>query len=56
MKNIKPARRALYKYTCSVCGKIRSSLVYGRAKNKICTKCRGEEINENQSNIYDNIK
>ena len=45
---IKPKRRATYRYICKVCKIGRSSLIYRRAVNEVCTNHRRQQPSPNQ--------
>jgi predicted Zn-ribbon and HTH transcriptional regulator len=45
--------RRINPYTCKKCGRRRLSFYFGRAKTKLCQKCRREIIDENQLKLFD---
>ena len=45
--------RHIYYFTCSKCGNKRQSFKRSRARKEICKKCRGQQVPENQSSIFD---
>jgi len=49
---LKAHRRAIYSYPCRVCGKKRYSLVYLRAIDRVCRKCRKEIPPANQPSLF----
>ena len=55
MKHLKAKRRATYPYICASCRKKRMSLVYDRAVNSICSKCRRDGPAPNQPTLFDQV-
>lgn len=52
-KKLKARRRALYSYACrGGCGKKRTSLIYLRATDQICRKCRRGAPPPNQPSLF----
>jgi hypothetical protein len=45
-------RRAIYSYPCRICGKKRYSLVYLRALDRVCRRCRKELPPPNQPSLF----
>jgi transposase-like protein len=45
--------RRLYRYTCTMCQKIRYVKTYERFKGKVCTLCLPKPVDENQGNLLD---
>lgn len=53
-ENIKPKRRFIYFYECIRCHKKRrSTVVYLKAKERVCKKCKKIEIDERQMKLFD---
>lgn len=45
--------RHVYPYVCTTCGKRRTSFVFDRAKNGVCTVCEDGMIDETQETLFD---
>lgn len=51
---LKAKRRAIYSYPCRICGKKRFSLVYLRALDRVCRKCKKGDPPPNQEPLFEN--
>jgi hypothetical protein len=48
------ARRSIYRYTCTACGRQRWAFVFERAKVKICTKCEVVQcVDDHQPKLFE---
>lgn len=45
----------MYKYTCMGCNQKRFSYVFDVAQEKICNKCKSNQVPDNQPSLFDTI-
>lgn len=46
-------RRAVYKFRCTgICGKVKSTYVYERAKSGMCLSCSKKQTDPNQDSLF----